>query len=780
MPTLVRTPKAFPTESLFGFVLRVCEHNGYDTPHFVWDLAAVSRGAEFAPRFPVDELARILGQPPEDLRRIAYRVTTEGRGTFKILNHPLGNDLRHGPLRLRKPALCPQCVADQGFIDAFWDLSAAVACPVHHCAVVRTCPTCARPLTWKRPALLTCQCGASLAAATTDPAGVELGELMAIIRARLHDRPIDADRNSAGYPVQYLSSMPFSALIRMLTALGLQALKSRGVGVEPNGATVNEAVAILRDWPQGYHRFLTTLGDKSLTERPGAMGLRKQFRGFYQAMFKNREFSAQSTWLREEFLRFGQHHWGQAVVDRKFFGGRAASDPGRFLPVNEVARRFRIWKPMRDRMIADGTLVTRRIRSGKSSRVVVDLEKSRLPQESSGTMSVREAAARVGLPVSVLRHLRAAGILSTGLRRGHVTSWHVDDIETFRTRALALPVVDGSGATQELVLLRDLMRRRLRDAKAKTEIAAAVFEGRLLLYGRCGDQPGDMLVDRAEADAFIVQTRRKVEGDSYSLPESAALTGLCESAVANAIQLGLLAAEDRDGRTRVSAQSVERFRMEYIPLALLAKKLGNSPRGLLRLCREAGLPTVRVARVGCPSPQPLLRRAAEGELVELWNRSKARSTPEERVDVATRSEASLRQYLEGLVASGKQLPRIGGKPNRFAIARACGFYRNVLYLHPSVAQILEEFDEQERRRTGIGEQNPLKRLRMYLDGLRRNDDRLPLWKGRPNKLAIAKACGIGREVFYTDPQALKLINEYAKREYPDRHSCIEGALQLSG
>ena len=61
MPLLCRTPRPQLTESLFGFVLRVSEANGYDTPRHIWKSAGIPRGSECAPRFPTESLATVLG-----------------------------------------------------------------------------------------------------------------------------------------------------------------------------------------------------------------------------------------------------------------------------------------------------------------------------------------------------------------------------------------------------------------------------------------------------------------------------------------------------------------------------------------------------------------------------------------------------------------------------------------------------------------------------------------------------------------------------------------------
>ena len=769
MTLLVRTPPPRSTESLMGFVLRVAEANGYESPRYIWDLAQVPRGAELAPRFPVEGLAEILGQDPENLRRIAYRARSEGRGSFKILEHSLGDDLRGDILRLRKPAFCPLCVADQGDIDAFWDLGVAVACPVHHCAALSACPACGSPLTWLRPGLLVCHCGGPLTTARIESTDDALCELMAYLQARLHGSPFDSAQSHAGFPIEFLSAVPFSALIRMLAVLGAQALKARRLEATSSVSAVAEAASTLADWPHGYHRFLSLLGGRALSEHPESVGLRKQFIGFYNSTFQNRVSSAYTTFLREEFLRFGQQHWGRAVVDNKLFRDRDAATLGRFVSKQELSRRFRIWKPMMNRMIADGSLVTMRIGTGRCSRIVVDLEKSRLPEDSEGTITVRQAAAELGLPVSVLQELRRTGVLATGLRRGHVNSWHRDDVEVFRVRSRALPVTTDHDPGYSCVRLGDLMRLKLRDARAKADIVAAVVDGRLAVRGRENDRPGGLILDRAEVDAFLLYKRRDVEGKSYSMPECAKVTDICPCAVAGAIKMGLLTAQDRGGRVRVSAASVEQFQAEYVPLSVLARKLGSSTPRLLRTCRDEGLSTVAVPRHNHSSSQPLLRRADEQTLIELFKRA-SQHLNKRRADAVPPRAERVRQYLASLQASDRPLPRWAGRPNKGEIAKACGIDRNAFYTNRTVIQMIEQFDEREC--AGSPHMDLIQVLRAYLENLRKSKAPLPRWGGRPNKFAIARACGIARDAFYDRPEFLQLLSEYAENETSGRSSIV--------
>ncbi len=59
---------------------------------------------------------------------------------------------------------------------------------------------------------------------------------------------------------------------------------------------------------------------------------------------------------------------------------------------------------------------------------------------------------------------------------------------------------------------------------------------------------------------------------------------------------------------------------------------------------------------------------------------------------------ALRRYLEGLEEDGHPLPRRANEPNRTAIAKACGFDRQVLYQNPGARDLLDEYEIEDRKR----------------------------------------------------------------------------------
>ena len=687
---LVHTPSPKPNESLMGFVLRVSDENGYDTPWHILKLADFSQGEMKTAGFPVAKLSSILGCPPEQLERIAY-CHGKPRQRFKLLAHDLGSDLKNGPLRLRRPGFCPACVQELGYVEAFWDLSAAIACPIHKRMALRRCPSCGQSLRWFRPGLLTCECGHDLSEAEQAEASPAQVELMEILRHKVLGVPLTAVPGAVQLPVKQLDAIPLRSLLKLLPSLGQQGLRlgdsSQNEVVE---AAISAAADILSDWPRGYHQFLTDLGAHFLAEKPGAVGLRKQFEPFYEALFKQRSFANDAQFLREEFVRFGLVQWGHAWIDPKLSGGDEGHTERRFISKTEFARKFGVWKPTLERLIASGAVVTKKVAAGKSIRTLVDLEVSSKLMASSGVLSVREAAARLGIPVSVLGQLRQEGIYRTKPRLGYERSWHLDDVESFLTSGLALVRAENV-AVRDTVELKQLMRLKLRSQSAKADIVKAVFAGRLTVVGHVGLNLGGLLLAKREVDAFLWATRLTVEAGTYSFPEAAEQTGLDLMAVEPAVGLNLLQAVERDSRRRISRESVEQFNERYIPLKLVARQLDTLPAHLWRFLREQSIPVIAVPRSNGNSAQPVLPREHEIRAVALWRERRAAQLEREQLaEQRVSREEVLRRYLAHLEASQGELPMRGGLPNKRAIAAACGFSREAFYDNPRVTSLLAE------------------------------------------------------------------------------------------
>lgn len=747
-----------------GYVLRISESNGYETPWHVLRLAGFEQGEMKGAGFPVAKLAGILGKSPKSLEGIAYQRMGD-KPLFKILDQNLGRGLNFAPLRLHKPAICPHCVADTGYVDAFWDLSSAVACPKHHCHVLRSCPKCDTSLRWFRPGLLTCRCGADLTDVALPEVEPALAELMDVIYAKVRGQQLSSLRNTARLPLRHLEGFGLRALLWLLDNLGRINLLSKGLPAPNSGGEAAEAaVEVLAQWPTGFHKFLTELGTRNLSVSPSVAGFRKQFEQFYQVMFKGRSFTSVAGFLRDEFVAFGLNTWGNGVVDKRMLR-EALPATRRFIPKTVFARQHGIWKPSMDQMIADGTIVTKVITTARSKRTLIDLEHTHIPAESAGIVTVREAARHLGIPVSVLEGLRDSGIFETKLHVGRKTTWHVDDVEAFLTRGLALAKSDENAGTQDSIALGKVMRVNLRDAAAKTDIVSALFDGRIPVAGLKGSKLADLLVNKYIVDEFLLDKRRAIEGNTYSFPDAARITGLDPMLVGEAIQQGLIAAVERNGRRRVLAGAVEQFNTEYIVLRALASSLGPSVRHLKNVGQKVGISVIELRRANGGS-QPVLARRDEPALRVAWQEEVARiasraSRKKQMADKCLAYEAALHQYLDDLRRTGKRLPRVSNRPNIVGIAKACNFGRDILYNFPTVVALLEAYDQEDWERLGGGHRTAHDAIKAYLDTLAAEGKPVPQSaSGQVNKLAIAKACGINRNVLYSRPELMALLGSH--------------------
>ncbi len=784
MPLLCRTPRPQQTESLFGFVLRASESNGYDTPRHIWRAADLPRGSDLAPRFPTEPLAALLGLKRDALYPLAYRANLEGRGSFKILGHHLGDNLRGEPLRLKYPAFCPRCVAETGYIDAYWDLSAAVACPIHGATVLTACPACRRRIGWERPGLLTCGCGGSLLEMKGPEASLPVLDLMRLLQSRLHGRT----SNTGGLPLEHLVSMPFGALLHLIAILGAIASAENGGSADPRSslaarassaavavpaelssaqgcpAAQVEAVAqILSDWPHGYHDFLRTLGEHNLVSGQKTVGMRKQFADFYETLFKNRPaIREHAAFLRDEFIAFGLQHWGKGIIDPRMLHDKTVLKNARFVSRSELARRHRLWAPTVRKMTASGVLGGVTVPVKGIERAVVDAQNTPIPAPITKILHVRQAAKRLGLTVRVLTSLREQGFYKAAERRGYAQSWFADEAETFRARLLALAPVSPGRSPSDTVTLGEVMRRSTLPVETRVAVVTALLNRALKAEGRSGPSPASILLKKQDIDAFINSHLRPLVGATCSFEECARKTGLCCAAIAEAVRARHLVQTVVTGYKRITTPSLERFQSAYLPLAAVAREKRRSPRLLVRLIRKKRLPVIFVARANHASPQGFIPRSRVPQLMAAIAEYVAeRAARRRRGDSVAVSEDRLRAYCTQRLKSGQGLPRRGGVPIKRGIASACGFTRDLFYNQARIQRVLDEFDRKERAMHPARRFGPVEIVEHYLGELKRLGRPLPRWNGRPNVVRIARQCGLHRHAIERNSRIGRMLIRFA-------------------
>jgi len=164
----------------------------------------------------------------------------------------------------------------------------------------------------------------------------------------------------------------------------------------------------------------------------------------------------------------------------------------------------------------------------------------------------------------------------------------------------------------------------------------------------------------------------------------------------DAIQQGLLVSTEVNGRVRITEESVSFCSEKYLALSGLSAELNTSTKLLLRLCESKQIAVVSLKRNSKKSDrgqQPIILRTAREELVIARKYELKRARKKQRKDLSLEYENAVRRYFKELERTPTVIPMRGGKLNKVAIAKACGFSRHILYTYPSVIKLMNELSE---------------------------------------------------------------------------------------
>lgn len=116
------------------------------------------------------KLAAVLAADPSELRA---RLPIYGRvGRTPAILYFGQTTLIAPCLRFRRPQVCPTCLHCFGYCPGAWDYSCHAVCPIHHVPMVEQCVRCKHPLTWDRPSIDVCKCGAYIESTPGEPSEV--------------------------------------------------------------------------------------------------------------------------------------------------------------------------------------------------------------------------------------------------------------------------------------------------------------------------------------------------------------------------------------------------------------------------------------------------------------------------------------------------------------------------------------------------------------------------------------------------------------------------------
>jgi TniQ len=256
---LARHPEPLPTESLLGYVVRLTEANGCNSPRELYRFAGMNETETSASNFSCSKFAAITPHPVSWLERFAFKPSPSQPHALCLL----GNTLGATDLNLTGARVCPDCVAEKGYIEAHWHIDLMVACPIHKRPAVWYCPRCKDRLCWMRSGLLTCKCGAPFQppsnAVFTQP---ELRLLELIRRKALGDQTLPA-REPMMLDEQ-LATTSLCSLLSLIRFLGKYRMIASWSKRSQMGENILRAAAVVfTDWPVNFQKLLHDLSPQA-------------------------------------------------------------------------------------------------------------------------------------------------------------------------------------------------------------------------------------------------------------------------------------------------------------------------------------------------------------------------------------------------------------------------------------------------------------------------------------------------------------------------------------
>ena len=623
-PLLVRHPPPFRTESLFGYILRLSEENGYTTPWSLFLLAQIRQHEARSTGMKLAKLAQICNRPQNELQSISYRWPGDRSRSCRLLGHLL----TPWELVVTRPKLCPECVAEKGFIEAHFDLALMTGCPVHKRSLLSRCPGCMKPLRWFRPGLLECRCGISLRNVSLPVIPGAEADLLDIMRRKTLGLAAGQDYAS-GLPGSYLEVMSLQPLLSLIGILGRRRMVVDNDSDRRNSQrTVFAAASVLADWPNNFFRLLRGITEGVPTDSSRGVA-RGRLSGVYRSLLNLRRImpTEEADFLRIAFLDFVRNDLRPDFIDQKLMKRLRTGQSERFISKAAFGRRYGIDTRTVARFVEDQGVPSRTFRWGDSQRKLVDSAAARLSPAVPGKIyRLRQATAMIGISGGLLKRLKANGDFEVGHRLRTKPGFHELDIEAFIQKLKGpAPPNPADLSSPKYIRFAIVVRGWYGSVEAKASIVRAVLSGELPVVGNVDGMVAGLLVSYEGFQRLAHDERARANGDTRTIAEAARQLECNPRSIRRLVELELLRARQTPKAFRVTEESIAEFKKRYVSLLSIARTTNSASWALQNLCKRCNLSMLVARQPGKKSSQAFIHVEQRQELLRSRSGRKLKS-----------------------------------------------------------------------------------------------------------------------------------------------------------
>ena len=571
-PLLVRTPLPNNDESLLGYVLRISEENGYQSPAEIAQLAGMSAQHVKSRHLPVRKLAPIVGLNAQDLDRYSYLSDPANpTSRFKLIHHDLGprNQMHHlgGSARI-----CPLCIKEDGFIDAFWDLAISIACPRHSLKALFNCHSCNSRIEWARPGLLFCKCGANYLQAPMEKADIATVDLMQIVYAKTHDKSILGLKQKSQFPLEKFEDIGLGQFLHMLRTFAFLSDRYQKAALLGEYEYVTNIVvcfnSIFSNWPNGFIGYLQADNKLTYSNKP-SQNFWKKFRGLYRALSQGFWFDRKCNFIFDELVVFGLKNMRGSLYDLI-----------KVEPKNKNSSHIPLVKRLNFKELTHDNFLK-----------LVQLKHIRTNVT---------AARYLGLPQKVLFALDDLGVFNEfsvpGCYKTPSYPWNKRELDNI---LLKLQNILEAGKLRKsepknTIHLSGLLSRGVLDLGIKVSIVQDILDQKITVRDMVGSNFGGLILNEDEVTKYIFHRCPKNHSDSVPLCNVSLELSIPGLIIDSLIHLGFLTAIKPNSEVRVLKKSVTQFSEKFIGKELLCKLLCIDGEELSRRIELERVPTLNI------------------------------------------------------------------------------------------------------------------------------------------------------------------------------------------
>jgi TniQ len=554
-------PKPIQGEAVIGYLMRVADANGYESPRQLW----------FALK-SWDNMVDALGLAESEIQNLFGCLPSywgEQKATIQGLSI---SDFNHYELRW-----CPLCLMDSNHARGIWLLKLCCVCTEHKIILHDKCPGCGSPQGLLRPKLDRCQCGTRLTSGNIDAASLNLINITHAL-----ELAIKGLGNESALPnLTIQQCIKFALYLGQFTE-NFQPAKPGQVSnlhqLSVSLSLMSNIAFLLERWPENFYQLLQAIQQKNSQSR----SLRKTFGKLLVVLYRQLHEPC-FQFLRDDFENYLKLHWEGLLCKRHRLLKPETVSTHPQLTLKQTAKLAGSSPTMVRQLIQAEIISSFQGQASKRRRncAINRHQVRRIAELTKSSVNLQEAAKNLNLPERRVRLLMEKGIINPLVSREQLkaASWRIPRSQLAKLWLKAEPIEN----YQQTVKLATILKNwRLTDDEFMKLIQALIANALIPV----ADQQKLVPIGKVQVirDSFLqwLSVQRVDQQLGISVDAAARQLGLKQEVGYGLVKKGLLQSSFVTHKGyRVSPVQIAEFQQTYMSLAEIVKVMGKSSKKFL-------------------------------------------------------------------------------------------------------------------------------------------------------------------------------------------------------